>query len=241
MLVNTYSRADLTPAMHPDKAEVVAARLPVGVDYPKGKVLGCVATAQQSAVKTITITGTPTGGTWTFSIVGLTSAAIAYNAAAAAVQTEVDAIFGSGNCTVTGGPGPGTAWVLTFGNVLANVMIKNLTVSGTFTGGTSPAIALAETTVGSSGAGQMDLYDDAASNGTQVARGVLKTPYKSDQYGGNQNEHGASGQPTNATVYTGGYFAVADLTGLDANGVADLGRMVVGTAYNTTGGILKIT
>lgn len=241
MLVNTFSRNDLTPALHPDNAEIGAGRLPVGVDYPKGKVLGCVSVVQRNDVKTITITGTPTGGTWTFSLLGNTSDAIAYNATAAQVQTAVDAFWGAGHCTVTGGPGPGTAWVFTFGGVLGNVMVKGITVSGAFTGGTTPAIAIVDTTPGSSGAGQMDTYDDGASNGTQTARAILKTPFKSDIFGGNANEHGATGQPTNAVVYTGGYFNVSDLTGLDANGVTDLGRMAIGTAFNTTGGVLKVT
>lgn len=241
MLTNTYANTDLTPAMFPDKAEIAECRLPVGVDFPKGKVLGCVAVARQSAVKTITITGTPDGGTWTFALAGQSSGAIAYNAAAAAVQTEVDAMFGSGNCTVTGGPGPGTAWVLTFANALANIKINNLTVTNSLTGGSSPAIAVTDTTVGSSGAGQMDAYDDALSNGTQVARAVLKRAFKSDVWGGNQNENGATGQQANAVAYFGGYFNVSELTGLDANGLADLGRMVRGTAYNSSGGVIKIT
>lgn len=240
MQTTTFTRDELVPAFAPEQAVVIAARLPVGVNYAKGTVLGCVATVQRNDVKTITITGSPTGGTWTFSMLGLTSSAIAHNATAANVQTAVDAFFGAGNCTVTGGPGPGTAWVLTFGGGMGNVLVTGITVAGSLTGGTSPAIAIANTTTGSSGAGQMSAYVAGASDGTQVARGVLKAPYRSDVTGANVREATSSGQPDNAQVYIKGYFKVADLVGLDADAVPELGRMAIGTAFNTAGGVIAI-
>jgi hypothetical protein len=240
MQTTTFTRDELVPAFAPEQAVVIAARLPVGVNLAKGTVLGCVATVQRNDVKTITVTGTPTGGTWTFSMLGLTSAAIAHNATAAQVQVAVDAFFGAGNCVVTGGPGPGTPWVLTFGGVMGNVLVTGITVAGAFTGGTAPAVAVANTTPGSSGAGQMAIYNGGASDGTETARGVLKAPYRSDVNGANIGESSSSGQPANAQVYIKGYFRVADLVGLDANAVPELGRMAVGTAFNTAGGVIAI-
>ena len=56
---------------------------------------------------TVTIGGTPTGGTFTLSFAGQTTTGIAYNAAASAVQSALEALstVGSGNATVTGSAG----------------------------------------------------------------------------------------------------------------------------------------
>jgi hypothetical protein len=84
---------------------------------------------------TVAITGTPTGGTWVPTVNGTALTAIAYNATAATVQTALEAAVGVGNVTVTGGPGPGTAWQVVFLNYGTT-----LTVSGAgLTGGSSPA------------------------------------------------------------------------------------------------------
>jgi hypothetical protein len=107
-----------------------------------------------SDVQTITITGTPTGGTFTVTLAGVTSGAIAYNAVASAVQTAIQAMsnVGSGNATVTGGAGPGTPWVVTFAGALASQNITLMTASGALlTGGTSPAVAVTHTTPGKTG------------------------------------------------------------------------------------------
>lgn len=106
--------------------------------------------AESAEEQTITITGTPAGGTWTATYKGQTTSGIAYNANAATVQTAITGLttVGSGNATVTGGPGPGTPWVVTFNSALGNV--DPLQVSGVgLTGGTDPQIAV-ETTEGGS-------------------------------------------------------------------------------------------
>lgn len=101
-------------------------------------------------VQTVTITGTPTGGSYTLTLAGQTTASIAYNAAAAVVQTAISALsnVGAGNVTVTGGPGPGTPWVATFAASLGNV--AQMTATASLTGGTSPAVAVTTTTPGTS-------------------------------------------------------------------------------------------
>src|SRR3954470_25073905 len=90
--------------------------------------------------QTITITGTPTGGTFTLTFNGATTATIAYNAAAAAVTTALEALpnIGPGNVVTTGGPGPGTPYVVTFQNQLARQNVAALTAAHAFTGGTTP-------------------------------------------------------------------------------------------------------
>lgn len=104
-------------------------------------------------VQTVTITGTPTGGVFKLGYKGQLTADIAFNASAATVQTALRALsrLGSG-VTVTGGPGPGTPYVVTFtGTKLGKQEQPSLTtVSTGLTGGTTPAVTVAETTKGSS-------------------------------------------------------------------------------------------
>lgn len=101
-------------------------------------------------VQTITITGTPTGGTLALGYNGVISNPIAYNSNAATVQTALQAMstIGNGNMTCTGGPFPGSAVVCTFNGSLAPgyrlPLVSNI---GGLTGG-SPAISITHTTPG---------------------------------------------------------------------------------------------
>lgn len=104
-----------------------------------------------NAVQTITITGTPTGGSFTLTFNGQTTAAIAYNASAAAVATALQALsnIGSSNqITVAGGALPGTAVTVSFKGLLANQPLATMTAVSSLTGGTSPAVTVATTTTG---------------------------------------------------------------------------------------------
>ena len=108
--------------------------------------------ARANEVKTVTVTGSPTGGTFTLTLDGETTGTIAYNASAATVQTALEGLsnLNPGDVTVTGSAGG--PWTLTFGGARAGldvpVMTKN---AGGLTGGTSPDITLATTTEGGSG------------------------------------------------------------------------------------------
>lgn len=109
------------------------------------------ATTPANEVQTVTITGTPTGGTFTLTFNGATTAAIAYNATAAAVDTALELLstIGTNGVTVAGGPGPGTPYTVTFsGTTLAAQDVPQMTAAGSFTGGTSPTIAVTTTTPG---------------------------------------------------------------------------------------------
>ncbi len=103
-------------------------------------------------VQTVTITGTPAGGTFTLTFQGDTTATIAYNATASAVEDALEALstIGQGNVRVTGGPGPGTPYVVTFINDLAANDQPLVTDDQTgLTGGTTPAVTVTQTTAGS--------------------------------------------------------------------------------------------
>ena len=123
-------------------------------------------TSGQSEVQTITISGSPTGGTFTLSYRGQTTTAIAYNAAAAAVDSALEALstIGAGNVVVGGGPGPATPWTVTFGGALASTNARPLTAASSLTGGTNPAIAITETTPGFSVRGVHTIVPSDASS-----------------------------------------------------------------------------
>jgi hypothetical protein len=135
--------------------------------YSSGAYAGLWApyAGEASEAQTVTITGTPTGGTFTLTLNGETTAGIAYNATAAAVESALEALpsLSADDISVTGGPGPGTPYVVTFGGALAGANVAQMTSAGSFTGGSSPAVAVTTTTAGGG----------TATDGTDVPRGFL--------------------------------------------------------------------
>jgi len=103
---------------------------------------------QSDTVWTVTVNGTPTGGTFTLTIGGYTTSAIAFNASAATVQTAIRALgTGTGNpfggdaaavtATVTG-TGPYTVTLPVGAPVYAD--------GSALTGGSSPSVTTAQST-----------------------------------------------------------------------------------------------
>lgn len=252
-LSRQFTHTPLRPAYAPHLAIERPVRLPVGGQYavggrfPAGLVLGCVGGAASSAVWTITISGSPTGSKLTLTYVadqvytGTTANLVSAHASVAQLQAVCDAIFGAGNTLVAGTPG--TSFTITFQNQLANVRIGgNPTVSGTFTAGSTPSVAIARTTPGSCGADQFDVYDDGTSNNQPgVARAVLKYDRLTDPTGAEVTEQGGANPGSNALAYVSGFFNAADLIGLDANGAADPGwRLVAGAAITNPGAVVGL-
>ena len=101
-------------------------------------------------VQTVTITGTPTGGTFRLTLNGEQTGTIAYNATNAVVQTALEALasVNPGDVTVAGGPGPGTPYTVTFTGDLAAEDIALMTATAAFTGGTTPAVTVTTPTPG---------------------------------------------------------------------------------------------
>jgi hypothetical protein len=93
-----------------------------------------------SAIQTVTLTGNPTGGTFTLTYQDATTTTIAYNAAASVVQAALVALstIGAGGATVAGNAGG--PWTVTINREGATL----LTGSGAgLTGGSSPAVSAA--------------------------------------------------------------------------------------------------
>jgi hypothetical protein len=122
--------------------------------------------AVTNEVQTATITGAPTGGTFTLTYSGQTTAAIAFNATAATVQAALEALsnLAPGDVVVTGNAGG--PYTLTFGGTLLGDNVASLTATASLTGGTSPGVTMATTTAGGTA---------TASDGTQKFAGFLFT------------------------------------------------------------------
>lgn len=101
-------------------------------------------------VQTVTISGGPTGGTFTLTFRGATTTALPYNASLAAVQAALAKLptIGFANVAVTGGT-PGASYVVRFQGVLGATDLPVMSAAHAFTGGTAPGIAVAQTTAGS--------------------------------------------------------------------------------------------
>ena len=77
----------------------------------------------------VAITGNPTGGTFTLTFDGQTTAAIVYNPANATVDTRLEDLsnIGAGDITITGGTLPATAIIVEFGGSLAATNVAQMT------------------------------------------------------------------------------------------------------------------
>ncbi len=107
--------------------------------------------AAAADVQTVSITGTPAGGTFTLGFGDQITDPLAYNASNTAVQTALRALstIGSGNITCTGGALPGTPIVCTFSGTLASGRKALITQnSAGLTGGSSPTVVVTHTTPG---------------------------------------------------------------------------------------------
>lgn len=110
-----------------------------------------VSPAGTNAVQTLSLTGTPTGGSVTLKYDGRTTATVAFNAAASAVQTALEALpnIGTGGVVCAGGPFP-AAVTVTFSGARTQKRPHPLITLGTnsLTGGTSPTLSVVDTTPG---------------------------------------------------------------------------------------------
>lgn len=137
--------------------------LPLGKITATGKYGPYAGSAAEG--QTVTITGSPTGGTFTLTLDGETTAAIAFNATASAVRTALEGLsnVSPGDVTVTGSAGG--PYLVTFAGRYVDIDVPQMTATGSFTGGTSPAVSVTTTTAGGS----------TASDGTETLAGFLLT------------------------------------------------------------------
>jgi hypothetical protein len=109
------------------------------------KSVAPVIQAQYDETQQIAITGAPTGGTFTLVFGAQTTAAINWNDSAATVQTRLANLSSilSGQVSVTGGPGPGTPYIVEFTGTMAKTAEALITLgTNSLTGGTSPSVSI---------------------------------------------------------------------------------------------------
>jgi hypothetical protein len=224
---NRYSGQVLQPARNPGKAKPDAVRLNPGT-YPYGQLLGQSLTyTAANDVQTLSVTGTPTGGSFLLNFNGDTIGPVLYNSTAAQLQALLDADpqIGAANTLVSGGPLPGTALVITFQNLCGNLLQPVMTIlSNSLTGGSSPTPSVAHTTSGAMAGGGWGIYNHSLTGtGFDTAKSILQFAVTVDVQG---NVHGPGGMwnETNFTapVWTSGEFYAAEIVGLDSNAVTAL-------------------
>lgn len=101
------------------------------------------AVAAVNEQQTVTLNGSPTGGTYTLTYSGQTTSGVAYNASAGTVEAALEALsnIGVGDVAVTGSAGG--PWTVTFQGALAATNVTQMTANGaSLTGGTSEALSL---------------------------------------------------------------------------------------------------
>ena len=119
-------------------------------------------------VQSITLNGSPTGGTFTLTFGANTTSAIAYDATAATVQTAIQALasIGSGNCSLSGPAGG--PWLCEFVSAKAAANQSEMTGTGSsLTGGAAQSITVTTTTA-SSGPNHWDTADNWLPAGVPV-------------------------------------------------------------------------
>lgn len=111
--------------------------------------------AGTSEVQTITFYGSPAGGTWTASFMGVGTTPLAYNISSADLQTALRALTTIGATGVTVSGSAGGPYTVTFAGTLANTAVESIVVDTTsLTGGTIYA-TMATTTPGVDGVNEV--------------------------------------------------------------------------------------
>jgi hypothetical protein len=242
--VRQYLNDPLMP-LYPGSRQLPVNLLP-NTYYARGRVLGQFTTSAND-VQTVTVTGTPTGGTFNLRVYHPYTnasgvAVIPYNASNVVAEGLLRAILGA-NVTVTGGALPGTPLVLTYGGAFAQMPVTLAVLdANALTGGVTPTATIAHTTIGRS-VGTYGPFADAGTGGMGVARGLNMYECATDS-GGNITWgpiaiEGNNAYPVPDTpMHISGSFATEELVGLTDTAVGQLGKIIRG---DKTKGVLVLT
>jgi hypothetical protein len=235
--IGTYLIEKLDPLFSGEEKTTSVVLAP-NQSFAAGTVLGQITSAAVSAVQTLTLTSA-TGGTFTLSYNGQTTAPIPYNATAAQVQAALALIstIGNGQVVCAGGPLPGTAVTITFAGLMANLPIAAITVTSSLTGG-GAAAAIASSTTGVAN-GKYTKYAYANTDGSQVPKLLLvwacSTDDRGNVYFNDSAPNGGFAPEFSMQAYYRGVFAAAQIPNLDANCmVADGGpfQLIAGSSIS---------
>lgn len=239
--VRTYTGQGASPCIYPELARTDMCILAPGY-YPQWTVIGQMTTlTAANDVQTLTFGGTPTGGTFRLSFNGVETGNITFDTTAggaplaANIRAALEALpqVGVGNVTVSSSL---TVPAVTFtGDLGSRWQPALVNTVNAMTSGTTATLSIAHTTPGRATGGLYRAYDDSQSDGTNIAKGVLVYPTTVTPDG----RHYTGTDPTGlatwcSSFFISGWFRTADLVGLDAAGVADLGRIVEGAVGSLT-------
>ena len=208
-------------------------------------------------VQTFSITGAPTGGSFTLGVnVGgavQNTGQIVWNAASAGAETGLGtvaspyvsvkgallALLGAGTVTATGGALPAVApVVVTFAGSYAGTPVPVMTATLTNLTGGTPVFSIAHTTTGAT-ANTATAY--VLGGGTNTAWGFSEYDVATDASGnvtlGQQSGGGPHGeQYLAAPIYVSGIFNLSDLVNFDAQALTGLsGKLLAGTVASGVG------
>lgn len=225
---------------------VISCAFQPSLSVVKGEVVAQITSASVNEVQTISDSATVSGGTFTLTLFGKTTAALAYNISNANLEAAIEALLVEagivgGTVAVAGSGLPGNDTTITYGGTLAGFNVPLPTIDNSLiTGGGS--LGIVQTTAGRTQY-QWGKYDDGDSTGLQVAKGLAQYAFTTDESGrvsfATASAGGLAGEKyDSAPVYTSGRFKTSELTGLDANAVADLGRLESGVLAD---GVLLIS
>jgi hypothetical protein len=144
-----------------------------------------------SEVNTLTITGVPTGGTFTVTVNAQTTTGVAFNATAATLQTALEALsnVSPGDVVVTGSAGG--PYTITWGGILAETNVTITSSGAGLTGGTTPAATLTTPTQGAPDSDALVALSGGAialtsANATPIGKALVGTNVKYASNGSNQ-------------------------------------------------------
>jgi hypothetical protein len=132
-------------------------------------------------VQSVSLNGPPTGGNFQLTYGGKTTGNIPYNETAANVQADLQALssIGAGNVTVSGQNGG--PYTITFGGTMSMGSLGTITLgASTLSGGTNPAVSIAQTATNTSKSGTASQVSDFTCPATWWVK-VVDTPITSGQ------------------------------------------------------------
>lgn len=204
--------------------------------YAQGQIVGEAYGTDE--VDVISITGAPTGGTFTASVqlgtgTNRTTAAIPFNATPDQVQAALNLLVNVAGDAVVRGDAGGPYQIVLSGPTVGSSAITVAASGASLTGGTTPAATARQVTAAAAGTpGKYGAYGAGNTDGTQWPTHIVAYAVQVDSSGNvsfvDTPSVSAEWNLTELGVpaYYGGVFAVADLAGLDDTAIARLGRLL---------------
>ena len=230
-----FSNDVVVPVYHPESTLELHVNLGPSTSFARGQLLKQSGSATND-VQTVTIGGSPTGGSFpltaTNPLTGVTATVtVNWNSTVAQTQALISPLFTPGTVTVTGATFPG-AQVFTFSGGLAAMPIPAMTVATTGLTGGSPTAANVHTTTGVQ-ANTYIVYPGSSGATTAIlpfacqtdAAGNITISSVSGQAGGQWGDTFPS-----VPAYFSGYFDTLPLTGYDSNATTQLGKEIANLA-----------